>query len=230
MEWGSLTHWASSIGLGELADIARRGYVIAASQYRGNGGSEGQEEYAGSDINDVMNLKHVLAQTPEADTSRIGMFGWSRGGMTSLVFLRKFKENHGLKAVAIGGPGVNLVGAVAERPELEHNWSIIIPGFNTDREGALRERSALYWADELPTDVPILMLHGAVDWHVKAEETLTFSAELLKNRVPHRLVIFEGAEHAIRERHEEKMEQILNWFDRFLNQGEEIPKTTSQPR
>lgn len=228
IEWGSLTHWVSSIGLGELAELVRQGYVIAASQYRGNGGSEGQEEYGGADINDVMNLKKVLAQTPIADTSRIGMFGWSRGGMMSFITLKNYRENHGLKAVVIGGPGTNLVAGLADRPELEHNWSIIIPGFASDREKVLRARSAIYWVDKLPRDVPILMLHGTVDWHVKPEETLALAQEFIKNQIPHRLVMFEGAEHAIKEHHEEKMRQIISWFDRFLKNDEALPKTTGE--
>ncbi|MBK6831109.1 MAG: hypothetical protein IPG92_10395 [Flavobacteriales bacterium] len=32
-------------------------------------------------MNDVLNLMPLLAQVPEADTSRIGLFGTSRGGL-----------------------------------------------------------------------------------------------------------------------------------------------------
>jgi len=224
LEWGSLTHWVSSIGLGELAELAMQGYVIAASQYRGNGGGEGREEYGGADINDIMNLKHVLAATPEADTSRIGMFGWSRGGMMSFVTLRRFPKTHGLKAVVVGGPGTNLVQGVIDRPELNENWSMIIPGYAEDRTAALKERSVLYWADELPRNVPILLLQGMADWHLRPDETLELAIKLQKNKVPFRLVAFEGAEHAIREHHDEKMRQIVSWFDRFLKQGEKLPK------
>src|SRR5215204_1094287 len=57
------------------------GYVVVGSQYRGNMGSEGKEEFGGSDVNDVLNLIPLLSNIRQADTSRIGMFGWSRGGM-----------------------------------------------------------------------------------------------------------------------------------------------------
>src|SRR5689334_6711310 len=35
-----------------VADYAARGYVVLASQYRGNGGGEGQDEYGGADVKD----------------------------------------------------------------------------------------------------------------------------------------------------------------------------------
>ena len=71
-----------------VAKFAAAGYVVVAPQYRGNGGGEGIEEFGDSDVNDVVVLPKVLAELPKADTSRIGMFGWSRGGMMSYIALR----------------------------------------------------------------------------------------------------------------------------------------------
>ena len=54
-----------------LAPMARWGYVVVASQYRGNAGGEGREEFGGADVDDVLNLIPLLEHTPRADASRI---------------------------------------------------------------------------------------------------------------------------------------------------------------
>ena len=43
-----------------LGGFAKCGYVVIASQYSGNAGSEGKDEVGGSDIEDVLNLKKIL--------------------------------------------------------------------------------------------------------------------------------------------------------------------------
>ena len=76
-------------GVFTLGRLANEGYVIIASQYRGNEGGEGQEEFGGKDVNDVTNLIDVVKEIPEADSTRIGMYGWSRGGMMTYLALTK---------------------------------------------------------------------------------------------------------------------------------------------
>ena len=219
-EWGSLTHGVASVGLGELAEIAREGYVIAASQYRGNGGSEGMEEYGGRDIYDVLNLFKVLEQVPEADTTNMGMFGWSRGGAQTF---NTMKHTDRLKAVAVGGPGSDLISVGNKRPYLVDNWGTLIPGFHEDPEKALRDRSAVYWAEQLPCEVPILILHGNNDRKATPDDSLRLALAFHKNKIPYRLVMFENGSHSLREHHEEAFRQVIAWFDRFLKQGEKLP-------
>jgi hypothetical protein len=48
----------------KLKPYARHGYIAVASQYRGNGGSEGHEEFGASDVNDVLNLIPLIRSLP----------------------------------------------------------------------------------------------------------------------------------------------------------------------
>jgi predicted peptidase len=98
-----------------LARIASWGYVVVASQYRGNGGSEGQEDFGGKDVNDVLNLIPLLASHEKADTSRIGMYGWSRGGMMTYLALTKTDK---IKGAIIGAAPVGLVRDLERRPAM----------------------------------------------------------------------------------------------------------------
>lgn len=213
LEFGSLTSSHASIGLGELARLAREGYVIAASQYRGNGGGEGREEYGGADINDVLNLIPVLAQVPAADTSRLGMFGWSRGGMTSFLTLKKTDK---IKALAVGGPSTDITRSVVDRPELLEWWKAFVPGIHENQYEVLKVRSAVFWVDELPTNVPILMLQGNEDKSLLPSSTLRFALELDKYRIPYRLIMFENGQHSLRQYQDEVFFQITKWFRKYL--------------
>lgn len=213
LEHGSLTHKAASIGLGELARIAFNGYVIAASQYRGNGGSEGKEEYGGSDINDVLNLIPLLESLPNADTSRMGMFGWSRGAMTSFLTLKRTDK---IKALVVGGPSTNLTRSIIDRPGLDEWWSEFIPNYNVNKKEVLKRRSAIYSVHEFPKNVPILILQGENDMGLLPDYTLDFAKELTKHKVPYRLLKFEDGSHSLKEYREEVFEELFAWFKKYL--------------
>ena len=216
LDWGSLTHQAASVQLGELAVVARAGYVVVASQYRGNGGGEGQEEYMGRDLQDVLSLFDLLADRPDVDASRIGMFGWSRGGATTFRCLTKSRQ---IKAAAVGGPAVNYPRIIEEEPEMGEYWSRFVPGYHEDWRAAMEARSVLFWVDRLPKEVPVLIVHGAEDAKVQTQDVLSLAMKMDEQRVPYRLVIYEGGDHGLSAHRYEAFAQIIGWFDRHLKAG-----------
>lgn len=215
LEWGSLTHHVASVQLGELATLARAGYVVVASQYRGNGGGEGQEEYMGRDLQDVLSLFDLLAARADVDPDRIGMYGWSRGGATTF---RCLTESRQIKVAAVGGPAVNYPRIIEEDPEFAEYWSKFIPGFDGDPYAVMAERSVLFWVDRLPKDVPLLIVHGAADRKVKTIDILALATQMELHRVPYRLVIYEGGDHGLSGHRQEAFAQIIGWFDRHLKE------------
>ena len=72
-----------------MANFAIKGYIVIASNYSGSTGSEGKDEFGGKDIYDVLNLYKILKGYSRADISRIGMYGWSRGGLMTYLALSK---------------------------------------------------------------------------------------------------------------------------------------------
>ena len=217
LEWGSLTHHVASVQLGELATIARAGYVVVASQYRGNGGGkEGHEEYMGSDLRDVLSLFDLLADRPDVDSARVGMFGWSRGGATTFKCLTRSRQ---IKAAAVGGPAVNYPRIVEEEPEMGEYWSEFVPGYHDDWRAAMEARSVLYWPEQLPKDVPLLIVHGAEDPKVKTQDILSLAMRMDALQIPYRLVIYEGGDHGLSGHRHEAFAQVIGWFDRHLKTG-----------
>ena len=75
-EFGKLTPW---FHLGFYAYVSH-GFVVLASQYRGNDGGEGREEYGGADVRDVLNLLPLARSLGYVDMHNVFMLGWSRGG------------------------------------------------------------------------------------------------------------------------------------------------------
>ncbi len=202
-----------------MGSVAKAGYVVIASQYRGNGGSEGQEEFGGSDVNDVLILTDVLAEVENADTSRIGMYGWSRGGMMTYIALTKTDK---IKTAIVGGAKSDLT--IIDRPNMETNvYAELMPNYTENKMEELKKRSAIFWVDQFPKDVPILLLHGNADWRVKSTNSLRLALAFEEHRIPYRLKIFEGADHGISEFRAEVNQDVINWLDKYLKGDAPLP-------
>ncbi len=204
-----------------LGKIAKEGYVVIASQYRGNGGSEGKEEFGGADINDVIALTNVLQEVSNTDTGKIGMYGWSRGGMMTYIALTKTNK---IKAAVVGGAPSDSFEMIKDRPEMGTKvLAELIPNYETEKEQELIKRSAIRWVDKFPKDVPILVLHGNADWRVKPQQSLNMALAFEEQRIPYRLIIYEGGDHGISEHRNEVNAQIISWFDKYLKKNIPIP-------
>ncbi len=204
-----------------LAELAAEGYAVAISQYRGNGGSEGQEEFGGADVDDVLNLIETLNEIPEVDTSKLGMYGWSRGGMMTYQALVR---SHKIKAVVVGGGCSDLATNMKTRPGFEQNvYEELIPNYTTNSTAELAKRSAINWVDKFPKNVPILILHGGSDGNVRPQQALKLSLALDEQRVPYKLIIYEGDNHGIQNNREQVQHEVKQWFQRYLKDNETVP-------
>lgn len=204
-----------------LGKMASWGYVVVASQYRGNDGGEGVEQFGGDDVNDVLNLLPVLEQIPAADTSRIGMEGGSRGGMMAYQALRKSCR---FKAAAVLAGVTNSFASIKDRPEMEkYVYSELVPDYPNKKEQELKKRSAVYWADELCKTTPLLIMHGSADWRVSALQSMELVQKLYTHRHPVRFILFEGADHGIREFRKDMFHEIRRHFDYYVRDGNPLP-------
>ena len=217
-DFGALKIAHGAITLGQ---IAKEGYIVIASQYRGNGGSEGKEEFGGEDVNDVTILTEVLKEVEDADDKRIGMYGWSRGGMMTYIALTK---TNAIKAAVVGGAVSDNYSTIKDRPEMETKvLAQLIPNYADNKDAELEKRSAIKWVDKFSKNVPILVLHGNSDWRVKPKQSLTIALEFEKYRIPYRLIIFEGGDHGISEHREEVNKQVIDWFNNYLKNDASLP-------
>lgn len=202
-----------------MAPVAAAGYVVVATNYRGNGGSEGMEEFGGADVRDVLNLMKSMAELEMADTSRIGLLGISRGGMMNYITLR-VSGSPSIKGVVSIGAVTDLELTMESHPPVEAVAEELIPGFAANRRTAVIERSANYWADSLPKDVPLLIMHSKTDDHVDYRQAANFADSLEKYQVPFQLLSFENDTHGLTGHREMVLEKALDWFDHYVKQGQ----------
>jgi len=216
-EFGSFTDRRAQAFLGRLA---RWGYVAIASQYRGTGGEEGRDEFGGAEIADVLNLIPVLESVPQADAARIGMFGWSRGGLMTYLALTHTDR---IRAAVIGAGVTDSFDLLQRRPEMEEGVYNRLVDWMENQESALEARSPLRWHQKLNKTTPILLLHGSADWRVHPGQSLSMASALLESLHPFRLVLLEGGDHSLAGHRKEVDRQLREWMDRFVRDQESWP-------
>src|SRR5262245_17737503 len=68
--------------------LVREGFVVIAPLLRGSDGEAGVDEMGGAELSDLMRSTEVALATGWADTSKLFLYGESRGGMTVFQAVR----------------------------------------------------------------------------------------------------------------------------------------------
>ena len=207
-----------------LAVVADWGYICIASQYRGNGGSEGKEEFGGKDVNDILNLIPCLSTIDKADTSRIGMWGWSRGGMMTYLALTKTIK---IKAAVVGSGMADAFATTKKRPDMDTVFAELIPGYWQNKDSILKSRSAIYWADKICMTTPLLLLTGSADWRVSPDEQLEMVNKFYEIKHPLRFELFEGGQHSLIEHFDEVNHITKNFLDKYVRDKQVFPSLST---
>ena len=198
-----------------LAPLAAEGFVVAATNYRGNSGSEGKEQFGGEDVNDIFNLIDALGQIDKSDTSKVGLFGLSRGGMMSYLAL-KSDQNQKIKTVANIGGITDLAYTIKYHSEIGEVCEWLIPDFQQNSEAELIKRSAVHWVHQLRREVPLMILHGMGDQSVDFGQIPVFVDSLKKYEIPFLARAYEGDNHGLVQHKKEVMEMLKLWFKQNL--------------
>jgi len=195
---------------GMFGQIASWGFVVFASQYRGNAGGEGKEQLGGEEINDVLNLVTIAKELPFANINKWGIEGWSRGGMMTYLTLQK---NHNFKCAILVGAISNFRQHLERNPQSENSYREMIAGEYFDE--AIEKRSAINFVDQLP-DIPYLIVHGVDDKIVSPLQAIEMSRKMISLKIPHRLILFEGGDHFLKN-HRKELDLIRKfWYDKYL--------------
>jgi dipeptidyl aminopeptidase/acylaminoacyl peptidase len=206
---------------GLFGQIANWGYVVFATQYRGNDGGEGQDEFGGDDVNDVLNLISLADEIENADSTKWGIEGWSRGGM--MTYLALTKINHpafpveGFKCAIVSGGIANLRCSSDESPFMRRLYEITLGKYKENEfYQKCESRSIVKFAEKLSKKTPILIIHGTEDERVLPHDSMDLSYKLLELKIPFRLVMLEGGDHFMKKHRKEVDEMRKNWFEKYL--------------
>jgi dipeptidyl aminopeptidase/acylaminoacyl peptidase len=170
-----------------VREATMKGYVVIAPEYRGSIGY-GKAfydaiDYGGAEVDDVATAVTVLTtKYPQVDPDRIGIIGWSHGGMISLLAV--FREPMMFKAAAALMPVSNLFQRIAwmgDRQRLLFDPQNRFGGPPSDNHETYRARSPLFHVDKL--QIPLLVHVADNDIDVTIEEGMQL-VDALRARKP----------------------------------------------
>jgi dipeptidyl aminopeptidase/acylaminoacyl peptidase len=205
--------------------IARSGYIVFKSDYRGHDRSEGTPGGVYTEPNysvDVLNAVASMKRYPDADPNRIGMWGHSMGGY---ITLRCMVVSQDIKV------GVIWAGVVAPYPDLFTRWNpgarltAPAPGswvYAMQKSYGSAEENPEFWnsisANAYLHDLnrPIQIHHGTGDEEVPLEFSQMLYDEMLEANQVVELYVYEGDNHNISNYFSLAMQRTIEFFDRYL--------------
>ena len=183
------------LSMGQLSidtpySVAKTGFIILATQYRGWGSGSGKDEFGGGDVQDVITLID-LAERFTFSNGKIYMFGGSRGAMETYIVLSR---DHRIDAaVAVAGM-TDLRKSYQEREDgMKSLYVQTIGGTPEQMPDEYQKRSAIYWADKI--DTPLLIAQGTDDWRVPMHHSVDLYHKMKDLGKDVELKLYEGEDH-----------------------------------
>jgi len=159
-----------------LREMILQGYVVVAPEYRGSTGY-GKNfyeliDYGGREIDDAdASRKYVIENYPFVDSNRVGIVGWSHGGMIAIMCLFFYPQNY--KVGFAGVPVSDLVkriGYHGKKYEKYFSAAYHIGQTLEENPNEYRRRSPVSHAHKLTK--PVLINTNTNDDDVYATEVL----------------------------------------------------------
>ena len=171
-----------------IREATAKGYVVIAPEYRGSVGY-GKAfydalDYGGAEVDDVAAAVDVLKSRYAAvDPSRVGIIGWSHGGMITLLSI--FRNPALFKSAVAIVPVTNLFQRLAWKG-VDRQHQAIDPanrlgGVPSERHDLYKDRSPLYSVDRL--QIPLYVAVARNDEDVNIEEDMQL-VDALRARKP----------------------------------------------
>ena len=193
-------------GLKYLSSIASNNYVVLASQYRGNDGGQGREQFGGTDVNDVLDLIPLAKSLQFTDSNNIFMLGYSRGGMMTYLALKYGAQINA--AVVVSGM-TDIWRWYEERDDVRYLLGQLV-GLDLEE---YHKRSVVYWPEKI--NVPLLIMHGKRDNKVNYKQSAELSKKLKELGKDHELIFFPKGNHGLTKNKPERDAKIFEWFDKY---------------
>lgn len=138
-----------------IREAVERGYVVICPEYRGSTGyGEAHHraiDYGGYEVDDAMTgYDWMVANLPHVDPERVGMMGWSHGGLITVLTMTR--EGTPFKAGAAIVPVTNLIFRLSYKgPGYQRSFSTQqhLQGLPFEQREEYVKRSPLYAVDHL---------------------------------------------------------------------------------
>lgn len=198
--------------------LAAQGYVVVAANPRGSSG-RGEAfakaiyaDWGNKDSEDVLAAVDYVVQKGYADPQRLGIGGWSYGGiLTNAVIARDTR----FKAATSGASISNiLAGYGTDMYIREYEQELGTPWRNTDLW--LRNSYPFLHADRIKT--PTLFLCGERDFNVPLLNSEQMYQALRSNGIDTQLIIYPGQYHGLSKPSylKDRLQRYIAWYGKYL--------------
>jgi dipeptidyl aminopeptidase/acylaminoacyl peptidase len=207
---------------------AARGYAVYYPNYRGSTGKGvaysklGQNDYAGKEFDDLVDMKNHLVEQGLVDSKRVGITGGSYGGYASAWAATKLTEHFAASVMFVGiSNQLSKFGTtdISNEMHLVHARS-----YPWDKWQYYLERSPIYWAHQSKT--PLLIMHGKDDPRVHPAQSMEMYRYMKVQGKDVRLVYYPGEGHGNRKiaAQYDYSIRLMRWMDNYLMDGKtEMP-------
>jgi len=209
-----------SYGVGwnfEAQLLAANGYLVLITNPRGSSGYGNDfsmalwQRWGIPDIEDVLaGVDHIIAQG-WADPDRLGVGGWSYGGILTNYVITKSTRFKGAISGASMGLLVSNFGHDHYQLGNEREW-----GLPWENRGMWEDLSA--WNDIGNVTTPTLFMGGESDWNVPILNSEQMYLALKRRGIDTRLVVYPGQPHWLRvpSYNVHRYTEYLAWYDKYV--------------
>ena len=205
--------------------LAASGYAVIAPNPRGSTG-RGRDfsraiwaDWGNRDFEDVTAAVDEAVSMGLVDPDRLGVGGWSYGGILTNYVLTKTDR---FKAAVTGASEVNYLACYGtDHYQREWEAELGLPWKNTE---LWKRLSPFYQVEKIVT--PTLVMSGEEDWNVPLLNSEQLYQALRRLGRETELVVYPGQSHSISKPsyRKDRFERHLAWYDRYLK-----PSPTSAP-
>jgi dipeptidyl aminopeptidase/acylaminoacyl peptidase len=198
--------------------LAAGGYAVAAVNYRGSNGrglafcKAISGDWGNKEALDLHGAVDYLIAQGIADSTRLGVGGWSYGGILTDYLIATDTR---FKAAASGaGTALHLATYGTDQHIGQYEVELGVPWKNLDKW--LQISYPFLKADRIKT--PTLFMAGEKDFNVPAAGSEQLYQALRSQNVPKQLVIYPGQFHGLTvpSYNKDRFERYLQWFDKYL--------------
>jgi len=198
--------------------LAAQGYVVVNPNYRGSSG-RGREfaraiyaDWGNLEIQDIHAVMDKLVEDGIADPERLGIGGWSYGGINTNFAIASDTR---FAAAVSGASASNYIAGYGTDQYIRQYENELGPPWETP-DNYLRMSYPFFKADRIKT--PTLFLCGELDFNVPLLNSEQMYQALRSLNVPTQLVIYPGQYHGLSKPSylQDRVERLIDWYGRYL--------------
>jgi dipeptidyl aminopeptidase/acylaminoacyl peptidase len=198
--------------------LVAQGWAVISPNYRGSSGRGSAYtvaiagDWCNKEVRDIRGMVDYLVKRGGVDESRLGVGGWSYGGILTDCMIAADPR---FRAATSGAGVSNVLGMYGhDQYIVQYDLELGQPWKNLDKY--LKVSTAFLHADRIKT--PTLFLGGSVDWNVPILGGEQMYQALKSLGVETQMIVYPGETHGIRRPsfQRDRLERYVDWYAKHL--------------